>query len=108
MSATINQPYVFLATVYGGLVVGLLYGAVTLLRRLTHAGKWATLVYDILFFAAATLICLIAVYIANKADLRFYTFLGLAGGFLMYFFGIRLAVVQLYKQRKQGGRQRQL
>ena len=55
MSATINQPYIFLATVYGGLVIGLLYGAVTVLRRLTHAGKCATLVWDILFFAAATL-----------------------------------------------------
>jgi spore cortex biosynthesis protein YabQ len=103
LSATINQPYIFLATVYGGLVIGLLYGAVTVIRRLTHAGKWATLVWDILFFAAATLICLAVVYIANKADLRFYTFLGLAAGFSMYFFGIRLTVIRILRKIKRNG-----
>jgi spore cortex biosynthesis protein YabQ len=103
LSATINQPYIFLATVYGGLLIGLLYGLVTVIRRLTHAGKWATLLWDIFFFAAATLICLIAVYIANKADLRFYTFAGLAAGFLLYFFGIRLTVVLICRKMKLCG-----
>ncbi len=104
MSATINQPYIFLATVYGGLIIGLLYGLVTIIRRLSHAGKWATLVWDILFFAAAIFICLIAIYIANKADLRFYTFLGLAAGFLMYFFGIRLTVILIWRKRHNSGK----
>jgi Spore cortex protein YabQ (Spore_YabQ). len=96
VSATINQPYIFLATVYGGLLIGLLYGLFASIRHLTHAGKAATAVWDIAFFAGGSLISLAVVYIASKADLRFYTFLGLALGFCMYFFGLHRTVRYLY------------
>lgn len=92
MSATINQPFIFLATVYGGLLIGLLYGFITAIRHLTHAGKVATALWDVFFFAGGTIISLIVVYIASKADLRFYTFLGLGLGFCMYYFGIRATI----------------
>ncbi len=99
MTATINQPFIFLATVYGGLLIGLLYGLISAARHLTHAGKAATIVWDIVFFAGGTFISLAVVYIASKADLRFYTFLGLAAGFFMYYFGLRATVTHLYQKR---------
>lgn len=101
MSATINQPYIFLATLYGGLIVGLLYGVIAAVRHFSHAGRWATVVWDILFFILGTLVCLAAIYIANKANLRLYTFLGLSGGFCMYFFGIHQTAIRLYKKHRE-------
>jgi len=98
LSATINQPYIFLATVYGGLLIGLLYGLFASIRHLSHAGKTATMIWDILFFAGGTLISLVVIYIASKADLRLYTFLGLACGFCMYYYGLRISVSHLYKK----------
>ena len=70
-------------------MIGLLYGAITIIRHISHAGRGLTIVWDIVFFILGTAISLEAVYIASKADLRFYTFLGLAAGFFMYYFGIR-------------------
>lgn len=96
--ATINQLYIFLATVYGGFLIGLLYGAITVVRHISRAGRVATIVWDIIFFIFGTAISLAVVYIANKADLRFYTFLGLAAGFCMYFFGLRYTVAAIYKR----------
>lgn len=98
MSATINQPYIFLATVYGGLMIGLLYGLISVIRHLTHAGRAATIIWDILFFAGCILICLAVIYIASKANLRFYTFLGLALGFCMYYYGLHVTVRHLYRK----------
>lgn len=98
MSATINQPYIFLATVYGGLLIGLLYGFLTAVRHFTHAGKVATILWDILFFVGGTLISLVVIYIASKADLRLYTFLGMACGFCMYYYGLRVTVTHIYKK----------
>lgn len=101
MTATINQPYIFLATVYGGLLIGLLYGAVSAVRHFSHAGRIATVFWDILFFSCGTLISLAVIYIAAKANLRFYTFLGLGLGFLLYFLGLRVAVPLLWKKHRQ-------
>ena len=100
MTATINQLYIFLATVYGGFLIGLLYGAISVIRFITHAGKGATIVWDVIFFVFGTAISLSVVYIASKADLRFYTFLGLAAGFCMYYFGIHTMTRTLYQGRR--------
>ena len=98
LTATINQPYIFLATIYGGLLIGLLYGAISAIRHLTHAGRTATILWDILFFAGGTLISLAVIYIASKANLRMYTFLGLGCGFFMYYFGLRATIAHLYQK----------
>ena len=55
MSATINQLYIFLATVYGGFLIGLLYGAITIIRHISHAGRGATIVCGISFFLFSAL-----------------------------------------------------
>lgn len=98
MSATINQLYIFLATVYGGFLIGLLYGAISVVRYISRAGRGATIVWDIIFFIFGTAISLAVVYIASKADLRFYTFLGLAAGFCMYYFGLHYTFQKLHQR----------
>jgi spore cortex biosynthesis protein YabQ len=88
MDTTIDQSYIFMATVYGGLIAGILYDVYRTLRRVLHAGKIVTAVFDVLFSLCALAIAAGVLYTVNKGELRAYTFLGFALGFFMYIIGI--------------------
>ena len=88
MDTTIDQTYIFMATVYGGLIAGIIYDVYRSLRRVLHAGKIVTAIFDILFSLCALAIAAGVLYTVNKGELRAYTFLGFALGFAIYIIGI--------------------
>jgi len=90
METTAPQVYIFLITVYGGLLVGVAYDIYRLIRRIAKRGRWLTIVLDVLFIITLGLIVFAVLYIANSGELRLFTFLGLALGFALYMSGLSL------------------
>ena len=78
------QFYIFLTSIYGGLIAGLAYDIYRISRLCFKPKKLATLIEDFLFWIG---IGIIFFYLLNKnnwAELRFYIFLGFFGGGILY------------------------
>ena len=88
MFATINQPYIFMGIIYGGIILGFLYGLFSLLRKAFKNGKAACAVFDTLYFLLALLLILKILYFADDMHIRFYSVFGIATGFFIYYFGL--------------------
>ena len=90
METTAPQVYIFLITVYGGLLVGVVYDIYRLIRRIAKRGRWLTIVLDVLFIITLGVIVFAVLYIANSGELRLFIFLGLALGFALYMAGLSM------------------
>jgi len=88
MDISLQQSYIFMATVYGGIVAGVLYDVYRMLRRILHAGRIVTALFDALFVLCALGVVVAVLYTVNSGELRAYSFLGFAIGFFIYIIGI--------------------
>jgi len=88
METTAPQVYIFMITVYGGLLAGVAYDIYRLIRRIAKKGRWLAVLLDVLFIITVGLIVLAAMYVANAGELRLFTFLGFALGFGLYMAGL--------------------
>jgi spore cortex biosynthesis protein YabQ len=78
------QSYVFMFTVYAGIVIGILYDTYRVLKGSRRGDKFITSIWDILFLAAAMLVVLWALFSSNYGDIRAYVFIGFVVGFFLY------------------------
>ncbi|OGO76742.1 MAG: spore cortex biosynthesis protein YabQ [Clostridiales bacterium GWB2_37_7] len=78
------QSFVFMFTVYGGIVIGILYDIYRVLKGSGRRGRFITSIWDILFLAAALLVVLWALFSSNYGDVRAYVFIGFIVGFFLY------------------------
>ncbi|SHE77048.1 spore cortex biosynthesis protein YabQ [Caldanaerobius fijiensis DSM 17918] len=83
-SAISNQVLVFLICMYGGIFLGLFYDIYRIFRRIFRPKKKATYIEDALFWLICSLFVFSVIFLANYAELRFYTFLGFISGFYIY------------------------
>jgi spore cortex biosynthesis protein YabQ len=88
MESTLNQPYIFLATVYGGIILGLIYDIYRGIRIMFNRKKAITIIFDVLFVLSALVISAGVLYIVNSGELRLYTFIGFVLGFALYMVGL--------------------
>lgn len=98
MATTDSQAYIFMITLYGGMLVGLTYDFYRFLRKAVKSGRWLTAVLDTLFIITLGLIVIFVMYMANQGELRLYTFIGFALGFALYIAGISPFIVFLVKK----------
>lgn len=84
LMSTVNQAYIFLATVYGGLLIGFLYDVNRMLRKIFRYQKVITGILDLLFWLTTCFSSFAVLYYANDGQLRFYTFIGFALGIMLY------------------------
>ena len=75
---------VFLACVYGGLAIGLVYDAFKLIRKLCGDGIVITAAMDFTFWIAAGLIVLFVSVLANGGAIRLYMALGHGAGCIIF------------------------
>lgn len=73
----------FLGTLYGGLLIGILYDLFRLLR-LPFSGRFMTGLLDALFYAAAGVVAAAVLLYVNGGAPRVYLFIGLALGAFLY------------------------
>ncbi|HPT78392.1 MAG TPA: spore cortex biosynthesis protein YabQ [Candidatus Atribacteria bacterium] len=84
MPSTVNQAYVFLATVYAGFVMGFIYDLFRMIRHITKPGKFITAVLDLLFWVIMGLLAFAVIFYVNYGEVRIYTIIGLAMGWALY------------------------
>jgi spore cortex biosynthesis protein YabQ len=88
MFETVGQAGVFLAMVYAGLLVGLMYDGLRLLRRLLLANAWVTALLDLIFWLGAGAVTAVALALRGEGALRLYALAGCASGAVLYLLGI--------------------
>lgn len=82
MATTLTQPAVFLAMLYAGVVMGMVYDLFRMIRRL-FCNRIVDAIVDALFVIAALAIAAFAMLIATGGAMRFYSYVGLLTGFAL-------------------------
>lgn len=102
METTGTQPIIFMITIYGGIILGLVYDIYRAVRKIVRSGKWVVVLCDTLFIITLGLIVTFVMYTANQGELRLFTIVGFVLGFTLYMAGLSPFV--FYIARKIKGR----
>ncbi|MBF8983626.1 spore cortex biosynthesis protein YabQ [Lutibacter sp. B2] len=79
-----EQIYVFLVTLYGGIIIGFIYDLYRIFRGIFNPKKIATMIEDFIFWMVISVASASILIFGNEGELRFYTFLGFVLGALLY------------------------
>jgi spore cortex biosynthesis protein YabQ len=79
-----SQLYSFFVMLYGGIIIAILYDVYKLFRLILRPKRIATDIGDIIYWILATVVFIFFLYVSNYAEIRFYSFLGLLIGILLY------------------------
>lgn len=79
-----NQAYLFLIFIVNGLIIGLLFDIFRILRLSFKTKDFVTYIEDIVFWILTGFIVLYSVFVFNNGEIRFFIFLGIALGVLLY------------------------
>jgi spore cortex biosynthesis protein YabQ len=88
MENTSSQSFIFIITIYGGMLTGIAYDFYRCIRKALKSGRWLTAVLDTLFIITLGFIVIFVMYTANQGELRLYTFIGFSLGFVLYIAGV--------------------
>ena len=80
----INQAYVFLIFVLNGLLIGFIFDIFRILRLSFKTKDFITYIEDILFWILTGGIILYSIFMFGSGEIRFYMFLGLIIGIVLY------------------------
>lgn len=95
MFSTAMQAQGFLAAVYAGLLSGVAYDLLRLLRLSLRAGWFITALLDILFWMLTAGLLGAAAAFSGVPGLRFFLILGLCCGMLIWAVGLRRVIFQI-------------
>lgn len=76
---------VFYATIYGGIIIGLLLDFHRAIRSSFKIMKYLSIVFDMIFWILVTSIVFITINTVEFFDLRYYHFVALFIGFILYY-----------------------
>lgn len=100
----INQAYLFLIFIINGIVIGLLFDLFRILRRSFKTSDLITYIQDILFWILTGFILLYSIFTFSNGEVRFYMFLGVFLGCLIYmlmiskyFININVRIIKILK-----------
>lgn len=79
-----NQANLFLIFVIDGFIIGLLFDTFRILRRSFKTSDLITTVEDILFWIITGIIILYTIFVFNNGEIRFFMFVGIFIGTLLY------------------------
>lgn len=80
----INQAYIFLIFVLNGLLIGFLFDIFRILRLSFKTKDFITYIEDIVFWILTGGIILYSIFVFSNGEIRFYMFLGLILGIILY------------------------
>ena len=79
-----NQAYLFLIFIVNGLIIGFLFDFFRILRKSFKTKDFVTYIEDIVFWILTGFIVLYSIFVFNNGEIRFFIFLGIALGVLLY------------------------
>jgi len=79
-----SQARILLASLYGGLILGIFFDVYRLIRNGLQFNKLTTIIGDICFWAVGLTVSLVVIYESSSGLVRFYQILGFAAGMAMY------------------------
>lgn len=89
-----NQAYLFIMFVINGLLIGILFDVFRILRKSFKTTDFITYIEDIIFWILTGILILYFIFIYNNGEIRFYIFLGIAIGILLYVLTISTYIVK--------------
>jgi hypothetical protein len=112
MFVTANQIFIFLVCIYAGLLSGIVYDFLYVLK-LAVGGKWMNIILDIVFFIIFALIYIFVSFLFEFPIFRLYMFFATQLGLFMYIKSFHILIAngakKIYnklKQLKGKGRER--
>lgn len=94
--STENQAYIFLAIVYWGLIIGVIYDIYRMVRRILKPGKWITGIMDLFFWIIIAILSSLMLFHINSGEVRVYAFIGLALGWSLYFLTLSYWIMKAF------------
>ncbi len=80
-----EELYILLVTVYGGILIGIIYDFYRGIRSNFYKNKILRCTEDLLFWSVVTLVGFFILHRTNSYDLRYYNFIGFILGIIIYF-----------------------
>lgn len=85
MNYFIEDLNVFYATIYGGIIIGFLFDINRSVKNNFKCIRKISFIFDIIFWILATLVTFIIINAVEKFQLRYYHFIALILGFILYY-----------------------
>ncbi|WP_131079724.1 spore cortex biosynthesis protein YabQ, partial [Clostridioides difficile] len=86
---------IFYATIYGGILIGVLFDFYRGLRGNFKFINYFAIIFDVLFWFLATVIIFVTINLTEFFDLRYYHFVALFIGFILYYNTISKIVLSI-------------
>ena len=96
---TINQQaFLFLTCVKTGIIMGVIYDLVRVLRKIIYHPNWLVQIEDLLYWVACGCFAFIMIYWRNYGQIRGFVFLGILIGTVLYFSTVSQLFVKIMTQ----------
>lgn len=89
-----NQAYLFMMFVVNGILIGFLFDIFRILRKSFKTKDIITYIEDITFWILTGLLTLYFIFYYNNGEIRFYIFLGIILGILIYMLTISKYIIK--------------
>lgn len=80
----LNQAFVFFLVIVWGNIVGVIFDGYRTLRQLFRPGFWGTSIGDTVFWLIVTSLTYLFLMLISWGEVRFYVFLGIVIGLIIY------------------------
>lgn len=80
---TLKQSYIFLGSIYFGMLLGIIKNAINLIIKAFKNNKIITFILDLLFMLIFGFLFVICINIVNFGEFRVYLFAGYLSGFIL-------------------------
>lgn len=95
MNYFIEDLNIFYTTIYGGIIIGILFDFNSSLKKNFKSISKISFMFDILFCITVTLLTFVVINTIERFQLRYYHFIALLVGFLLYYNTISKFVIKL-------------
>ncbi|NLO76543.1 MAG: hypothetical protein GX092_06720 [Clostridia bacterium] len=83
--SVLNQAMIFFLVLVWGNFVGLIFDCYRLFRQIWRLGFWGTSLGDLFFWLIVTFLTYLFLMLISWGEVRFYVFLGIGIGLIIYF-----------------------
>ena len=90
-----NQANLFLIFVLNGIIIGFIFDFFRILRISFKTKDFVTYIEDFLFWVITGIILLYSIFIFNNGEIRFYMFLGVIIGIVLYILLISKYIIKI-------------